>query len=181
MLGRKFFVMVGAVFLVLLVSLPANAASYGGSVVAPNAYGIDSLEWGFGDDLNEGVNKNVNSFWINFLDGDESLFGFTGDDSTSNSMPNDPVIWLEEGYLPSDVFFYNAKPESPNPEPYQNAVLTIDTYQGFNVQVSGLSGAPLFGNLGGLVPRSVPIPGAAWLLGSGLLGLCGLRRRNRKA
>lgn len=46
-----------------------------------------------------------------------------------------------------------------------------------------ISGEDLFaaGNLSynGVVASAVPVPAAAWLLGSGLLGLVGLRRRGR--
>ena len=49
--------------------------------------------------------------------------------------------------------------------------------QGINNAYSGwVSGDPT----SSLVPAMVPIPGAVWLLGSGLLGLLGFRRRQKK-
>lgn len=51
---------------------------------------------------------------------------------------------------------------------------------GSNVGING--SAPLSGSIiGTVVPSSVPVPAAAWLFGSALLGLAGVRRRGGAA
>ncbi len=59
--------------------------------------------------------------------------------------------------------------------------LSGDIGSGYNIEDDTF---PLTGFLGPnfrYEPTVVPIPGAVWLLGSGLVGLVGLRRRNKKA
>jgi hypothetical protein len=48
---------------------------------------------------------------------------------------------------------------------------------GIHVQSFGNGGSESFVNDPGLPPSIVPIPAAAWLLGSGLIGLAGVARR----
>ena len=43
------------------------------------------------------------------------------------------------------------------------------------------AGGPISGPFAAYSPSAVPVPAAVWLLGSGLLGLIGVARRNNKA
>lgn len=56
-----------------------------------------------------------------------------------------------------------------------------ETWEGYagSVEDGGTVGWANSARWGNPVPPTVPIPGAAWLLGSGLLGLIGIRRKRR--
>ena len=57
---------------------------------------------------------------------------------------------------------------------YYDAILTANELQIINGTYSEYSGGPVRGNWSA---TAVPIPAAVWLLGSGLVGLAGLRKR----
>ena len=58
----------------------------------------------------------------------------------------------------------------------------INDTAGGSMQTGPFAGAtPAFNGTGDLNPKSVPVPAAAWLMGSGLLGLVGVARRRKVA
>lgn len=174
MLGRKFFVTIGAVFFLLLISLPANAATYGfwGTLDNPSD-SVNSIEWGYETDS---VNKLIpGSFYVDFWDTGHTSITFGITDLDTPSPGTDPLLLgLNLVGDPLAVVF------STEPEPGKQLAINTLIDPDYHFSLSGVSDEVITGKLGG-IPEAVPIPGAAWLLGSGLLGLFGLRRRNRKA
>jgi hypothetical protein len=60
------------------------------------------------------------------------------------------------------------------------AFLTIDLSGGsLSIDAFGVGGIPVVGTDGSFTPQVVPLPAAAWLFGSALLGLMGVARRKR--
>ena len=60
-----------------------------------------------------------------------------------------------------------------------NAVLIIEDPDGYRIKFDGnlVTGAPVTGRTLAIDVSPVPVPAAAWLFGSGLLGLVGVARR----
>jgi hypothetical protein len=103
--------------------------------------------------------------------GDSLIFMLTGTTTTYPSFPNEPDL------DPSFFFYMNNGFET---------LLNIDAlyFSSYNPidQLSGLEslasdGGDVVVELTAFDYTPTPIPGAAWLLGSGLIGLVGLRRR----
>ncbi len=116
--------------------------------------------------LNESINTSDSSLWgfdgsgsvfiESMSDSTNLVFGLPDtDDDTTDNIFNDFHIWVtdEDGYsfiIEALAFFTDMPGEN-------GEVVQLESLQ-YN-------------------PAPTPIPGAAWLLGTGLLGLVGLRRR----
>ena len=96
-----------------------------------------------------------------FGEGDTATFKITFDPGSSDlTLDADSFSFVSEGKGKTGGGLYTAA-----------------HVQGIDGKYSGwVSGDPT----SSLVPAMVPIPGAVWLLGSGLLGLLGFRRRQKK-
>jgi hypothetical protein len=81
-------------------------------------------------------------------------------------------LWDENRYANSSLALTNAIGTS--------FTLTSDADVSFYIK-DGVNGSFTSDNAGGMSLSVVPIPGAIWLLGSGLLGLIGIARRNNAA
>ncbi len=182
MLGRKVFVMVVAIFLVLLVSLPAYA----------------QVTWHFSGDITYVNPANPWSFDLNTSVSGTAVF---------NTGLYSPDWWYEVGYDGGSLevnigslMFGNNDQRSWAPylllDPSEN-LLDIDLeeeflYQGtlyqfqyvpnplVDVDEFTIRGPGEIDYVRGTFDfNPVPIPGAVWLLASGLVGLMGLRKRSR--
>ncbi len=187
MLGRKSFVTVLAIFLVLLVSLPAHAQ-------------VPLVPWHFTGDITY-VNPDplyVNPWGIALTSSVSGIaefrpnFGYYG--------PDDPYwVGADGGSLEINIgpltFGSDDDPDGP--------FLSVDSsnvLHAIGLSESFGSGYQFFAPIkptgawdftirdgerdyvrGTFNYSEVPIPGAVWLLGSGLIGLMGLRRRSRKS
>ncbi len=171
-------ILLGLSLLVLLGVSPYSAMAHDGSyddVFEFAGLGSEfaiSLEhpdqWPFKGSLTLNVKNKGTVAWGDFH---FQIFGPGGTDVSTvywdltnpPSSSQSPLTWAVDG-LKLDLFFYAAP------------VLPGQTAQ-FIVHTDNTNGElPLFGV--SAYPTPVPIPGAAWLLGSGLIGLLGLRRRS---
>ncbi|BDQ33456.1 VPLPA-CTERM sorting domain-containing protein [Pseudodesulfovibrio portus] len=114
---------------------------------------------------------NTDGFQFVDYSGDSLIFVLTGTTTTYPAFPNEPDL------DPSFSFYMNNGFET---------LLNIDAlyFSSYNPidQLSGLEslasdGGDVVVELTAFDYTPTPIPGAAWLLGSGLIGLVGLRRR----
>lgn len=176
--ARKFFVMLTAVFLVVAMSLPAYAASFGGTI-DNTALGIDRIVWGYDETtVIDGINTNVDPFFVNFYDENDLVLQFTASDVVPYSdyptvilASNAPV---EVNYS-SITYTYAYCGNTIHP----NTTLNIDDTNYFWVDGVDCSGDISVTGYINFIPV-VPIPGAVWLFVSGLAGLMGLKRMFRK-
>ncbi len=183
MLDRKFFVTVLAIFLVSLISLPAYAAleteTFGGTLDTvnsdPNPYGLTAgggITWTVTyDDSIIGWQEVLS---IDFLLLNTSHYFYNvapNDDTFSTGIP-----WIEFDGTNVLALELNSLSFSETGQPTLSSEDVSDQFKLFGID--GFFGQ---GTLGFDPINEVPIPGAIWLLGSGLVGLVGLRRRFRKA
>ena len=181
---RKFFVTIVAIFFVLLMGSPAYAVNitYGG-FVADNS-DADSIFWGYDDAvvLSEGINYAIDSFFVEFWnDGAPvpDLFFDFSDRKEPEGGNNFPHIYASSSGVPVGVEFATETFQLGTEDVTLNIFIDgadSSAETRFNIDASGGSRVSGFLNF-----TPVPEPGAIWLLGFGLIGLAGLRRRFRKS
>ena len=177
--GRKFFVTVVAIFSLLFMSLPVYAVTipYGGSVsTSPtdpgNPLNIDGIIWRYDPSLNYDGSSDLLPFEVDFLSGSGVVLSFVNSGAVT---PADITNGLYVNYWNGN---YDTDPS------VLSASLSIDD---FADPTTGLIPFSLTGNnkgenigvTGTINFTPIPIPGAIWLLGSGMIGLAGLRKKFR--
>jgi len=181
MVGRKFFMTVTAGLLLALISLPAYGATFGGTV-SSNAY-ADSFLWGYDDSVVlspvPAVNTSIGSFFVQFYNSGAAVADLYFDYSDRQLGSDYPHIYANASAEPIGVVYYS--------ETFDSSALGIDDVT-LNIYLDGNDTVyKIYGDGGELITGNleftpiVPIPGAMWLLGSGLACLVGLRRRGGKA
>lgn len=118
------------------------------------------------DILSVSLNYNIIDIWT---DGRDGVAGFSGGGSVLYSQGT--------GWKSFDVTdsFKNLLTNSAAAADY---AFSYTGFSGFTFS-SAEGGAPAFLRITTTGPSAVPIPGAAWLLGAGLAGLAGLRRKDK--
>lgn len=118
---------------------------------------------------------------VNFALRDRGLDGLFGTADDLIYSIGDPLDYTNQIYsLPIDPS-HSQNPVVTSPY-YRSLIIAWDldrngvTDAGFDIGVT----TPLL-SYDGIMPTPVPLPGAIWLLGSGLLGLAGLARRRARA
>ena len=85
------------------------------------------------------------------------------------------MIWWE-GHTDGGTTYYSYDVEGADVEPGESGYINVNwpevTWVQFNAVYQEYGGA----SIDNLKFNEVPLPGAVWLLGSGLLGLIGVRR-----
>lgn len=181
--GRRIVVTVTALFLVVAMSLPAYAASFGGDVNS-NGLGINRVVWGYDENtVFNGPGEtttffDVDPFEVNFYAGPSLVVQFT----ESNSVPDAgfPTVILSNNSPVEVNYGSTTYTDNPSGNMNVNTTLTINEDNIFTIYGTDNSGVD-FTVSGSINFTPIPIPGAVWLLGSGLVGFVGLRKRSRKA
>jgi len=194
MLGRKFFVTIFAGLSLLLMSLPAYAQSewryFSGDITEVN--GAYSNPWGI--DLNTNISGSANftpdiyyapdPYYVDDVNGDGGSLEVIiyGSINTLTFGSNDtdrefgkPFLYLEDPTnnllaIDLDEYFGSGSDYFFTPEIGGTATYDFEIKDDVSWYVRGTFDF-----------TPIPIPGAVWLLGSGLVGLMGLRRRFRKS
>jgi hypothetical protein len=107
----------------------------------------------------DGASYNV-SFWLAYLE--ENL--------------GDPLNQFQAKWG-DDIIFAQTNIPGDDPVIYTQHQFTVNATGSSTVLEFGLSNVPSWIYLDDISVNQVPIPGAVWLLGSGLVGLAGLRRK----
>lgn len=174
--GRKFFVTIVAVISLLSMCLPAYSAiiTYGGTVnpSAHNPLNIDGVVWRYDDSFVYDGTDDTLLFEVDFFSGSNLVLSF------GNSGAIDPATIIHDTYVKYWSGTFSGDPS------VTSATLDIDDFAvGGSVPfyLDGQTTGAVIGLSGTINFTVVPIPGAMWLLGSGLIGLAGLRIRYRKS
>jgi hypothetical protein len=96
---------------------------------------------------------------------------------------NHRMISGHRGYIPLSILLVmlaSAPAASSLVFPDQSGTLTVSARHDSAALTGNGSGAKVPNKTLDALNRKVPVPGAAWIFGSGLLGLVGVVRRRRK-
>lgn len=147
---------------------------------------VDTLvAYGDGNITGNVSNGNIPSGWSVLVDGSESgfdtsIFQVTGLSNGTGTFNLSSNIWASMPRIA--IGFKVGNNKSPD-----WVIIELEKYAQSgvwsNVPVQGatLSHYMIYGREDGVNPSEVPVPAAAWMLGSGLIGLVGLGRRNKRA
>jgi hypothetical protein len=131
----------------------------------------NSISGSFTLDLSD-LGSNLNLSYDNYTS-DVSTASFTDGEQTISSIANISFATDDQGDITTWLMIFTDSTFIPRIETYNTSSSKLDAGVLTSINWGSNSGNPGNWNV-------VPIPGAVWLLGSGLVGLVGLRRKFRK-